>query len=136
MEIKKISDYKYLIPKSGKMNVDGLIFADDEMIQAIKTDQAHIQVANVATLKGIYKAALAMPDIHYGYGFPIGGVAAFDADEGVISPGGIGYDINCGVRLLRTNLIKDDVNKQDIERVCDDLYKNVPSGVGRTGKIK
>ena len=98
---------QWRIPKSYRadMRVDGIIFADDTLIEQIKKDQGPEQVVNVATLPGIQKASLAMPDIHWGYGFCIGGVAATDPEEGgVISPGGVGYDINCGVRLLRTNL--------------------------------
>ncbi len=133
--IKKISDYKYLIPRSGEMKTEGLIFADDDMIKAIERDNAHTQVANMATLPGIVGRAMAMPDIHYGYGFPIGGVEAFDINEGIISPGGIGYDINCGVRLLKTNLFED-IKKSDIEKLCIEMYKNIPSGVGSKGKIK
>lgn len=136
IEIKKINNYKYLIPKSGLMNVDGLIFADENMIESIKKDNAHIQVVNMATLKGIYGMAMAMPDIHYGYGFPIGGVAAFDTEEGIISPGGIGYDINCGVRLLRTDIPTDKLNRKDIENLCNEFYNEIPAGVGRKGKIK
>src|SRR3954463_1751131 len=105
--LEKVDDCCYRIPKSYKpgMRVDGLIFVDDILLEQIKNDQAPEQVANVAFLPGIQGASIAMPDIHWGYGFPIGGVAATDPEEGgVISPGGIGYDINCGVRLMRTNL--------------------------------
>src|SRR5436853_227601 len=105
--LEKINDYLYRIPKSYKpgMRVDGLIFADNVLINAIRQDQAPEQVANVAFLPGIQHASLAMPDIHWGYGFCIGGVCATDPDEGgVITPGGVGYDINCGVRLVRTSL--------------------------------
>ena len=86
------------------MRTRGVVYCSAEMIPALRQDQSLQQVANVATLPGIVGASLAMPDIHWGYGFPIGGVAAFDLAEGVVSPGGVGYDINCGVRLLRTNL--------------------------------
>lgn len=134
--MKKISSYKYLIPKTGDMKTDGLIFADDDMIKQIESDNAHQQVANMATLPGIVGFAMAMPDIHYGYGFPIGGVAAFDADDGIISPGGVGYDINCGIRLLKTGLSIADLDRRDIGRLCDMFYRNVPSGVGSTGRIK
>lgn len=133
---KKIGDYKFLISKTGEMKVDGLIFASEEMIKDIEKDNAHTQVINVATLPGIVNYSMAMPDIHYGYGFPIGGVAAFDLEEGIISPGGIGYDINCGVRLLQTSLFADDLKKDDVKTLCDLLYNNIPSGVGSTGKIK
>ena len=107
------------IPKSYKpgMRVDGLIFANDKLLEAIRKDQAPEQVANVATLPGIQGASLAMPDIHWGYGFCIGGVCATDpAEGGVISPGGVGYDINCGVRLVKTNLFLDDVKHAPARR--------------------
>ena len=104
------------------MRVDGLIYADDELIELIRKDQAPEQVANVAFLPGIQHASLAMPDIHWGYGFCIGGVAATDPDEGgVISPGGVGYDINCGVRLVRSNLYFDDVQPQ-LTQLIDQLF--------------
>jgi tRNA-splicing ligase RtcB len=118
------------------MRVDGLIYADDILIESIKTDQAPEQVANVAFLPGIQKASLAMPDIHWGYGFCIGGVAATDPNEGgVISPGGVGYDINCGVRLVRTNLALADVRPKLTELV-EELFRQVPTGVGRGGKYR
>src|SRR6478735_9273588 len=126
------------IPKSYKpgMRVDGLIFADDVLIEQIRNDQAAEQVANVATLPGIQMASLAMPDIHWGYGFCIGGVCATDpAEGGVISPGGVGYDINCGVRLIKTNLFLDDV-KHHLRGLIKALFHTVPAGVGRTGKYK
>jgi len=114
------------------MRVDGLIFADDVLMESIRGDPCVEQVANVAHLPGIVGRSLAMPDIHWGYGFPIGGVAAFDAEEGVISPGGVGYDINCGVRLLRTQLRKEDIESDPkrFARFLDRLFENVPSGVG------
>ena len=114
--LEQVGPCQWRIPKSYRedMRVDGLIFADDTLIEQIKKDQGPEQVANVATLPGIQKASLAMPDIHWGYGFAIGGVAATDPEEGgVISPGGVGYDINCGVRLLRTNLDWDEVEGPD-----------------------
>ena len=134
MEIKKISDNIYEIPKEGKMNVPGKIFADENMIQRIQGDKSISQVKNVAMLSGILKASMVMPDMHQGYGFPIGGVAAFDIDNGVISPGGVGYDINCSVRLLRTNLtLKDMKNKKEI---IHSLFRSIPSGVGRGSELK
>src|SRR3989338_1205212 len=110
--LEKIDDYRWRIPKSYKpgMRVDGIIYTDDEMIKDIRSDKAPEQVANVAFLPGIVKYSLAMPDIHWGYGFSIGGVAATDVDSGgVISPGGVGFDINCGVRLVKTNLKEETV---------------------------
>ncbi len=136
--LEKVSDVCYRIPKAYRsdMRVDGLIFASPDLIDQIKDDQAPEQVANVATLPGIQKASLAMPDIHWGYGFPIGGVCATDpAEGGVISPGGVGYDINCGVRLVRSNLYFKDV-KPIVRPLIEELFRQVPTGVGRTGKYK
>lgn len=118
-----------------KMKVPGLIYTDKEMLRAIIADDSPDQVANVATLPGIIGPSIAMPDIHHGYGFPIGGVAAFDATSGVISPGGVGYDINCGVRLIRTDLMVSDIQSR-IRGLVDRLFENVPSGVGSEGRVK
>lgn len=134
-ELKKISEYEWEIPKSGKMNVPGKIFASEKLINDIKKDITLEQVKNVACLPGILKASIAMPDAHQGYGFSIGGVAAFDVDTGVISPGGVGYDINCSVRLLKTNLTLKDLDGRRKE-VVEKLFKFVPSGVGEKGRIK
>ncbi|HYV36094.1 MAG TPA: RtcB family protein [Gemmataceae bacterium] len=134
--LEKVDDCCYRIPKSYKegMRVDGMVFADDVLMRTLRHDQALDQVANVAFLPGIQKASLAMPDIHWGYGFCIGGVCATDPDEGgVISPGGVGYDINCGVRLCRSNLFYRDV-KAGLTELIDALFKNIPTGVGRSGK--
>ncbi len=136
--LQKVSDYCWRIPKSYKpgMRVDGLIFANEKLIETIRDDPAPEQVANVAFLPGIQGASLAMPDIHWGYGFPIGGVCATDPlDQGVISPGGVGYDINCGVRLVRTNLSISDVLPH-LDVLVDQLFENIPTGVGRGGKYK
>ncbi len=94
IKLQKIDDYRWRIPREGKMRVDGIIYSGETMLEEVQSDNSQLQVANVAHLPGIVKASLAMPDIHWGYGFPIGGVAAFDMEEGVISPGGVGYDIN------------------------------------------
>ncbi|MEA3494183.1 MAG: RtcB family protein [Candidatus Margulisiibacteriota bacterium] len=134
---EKVDEYRFKIPKSFQvgMRVDGLIYTNEAMIQHIYSEKAHLQVANVACLPGIVGNSLAMPDIHFGYGFPIGGVAAFDPDQGgIVSPGGVGYDINCGVRLLRTNLHKEDVLPK-IKDIVNELAREVPSGVGSTGPI-
>jgi tRNA-splicing ligase RtcB len=135
--LKKIDDYRWEIPQSYKsgMMVPGLIYASEEMLQSIREEQAPEQVANVAFLPGIVGYSLAMPDIHWGYGFPIGGVAATRVEDGVVSPGGVGYDINCGVRLLRTNLRESEVRAK-IEQLLSELFVNVPSGVGSKGKIR
>jgi tRNA-splicing ligase RtcB len=116
------------------MQTEGMIYASEKMLAQICGDKAADQVSNVACMPGILGRSLAMPDIHWGYGFPIGGVAAFDFDTGVISPGGIGYDINCGVRLIRTNITEKDVHPH-IETLVHSLFANVPSGVGSTGKL-
>ncbi len=134
--LERIGECLWRIPKSYKigMRVEGRIYADEKMIEQIRNDPAPEQVANVAMLPGIQMASLAMPDIHWGYGFCIGGVCATDPEEGgVISPGGVGYDINCGVRLVRTNLSQSEV-RPHLERLMDELARNVPAGVGRGGK--
>ena len=135
--VKKIDDYRWEIPQSYKqgMRVPGLIYASESMLDHIWEEQVFQQVANVAFLPGIVGRSLAMPDIHWGYGFPIGGVAATRIEDGVVSPGGVGFDINCGVRLLQTNLTEDEVRPK-IERLIAELYTNIPSGLGSTGKIR
>ncbi|MBI3313439.1 MAG: RtcB family protein [Candidatus Omnitrophica bacterium] len=136
--LKKIDDYRWEIPKSYKpgMRVPGLIFADEKILPKIESDQALEQVANVAHLPGIVRYSLAMPDIHWGYGFPIGGVAATDPDDdGVISPGGVGYDINCGVRLMRTSLKEEDIRPR-LRELVQLLFQDVPCGVGQSGEIR
>jgi len=131
MKLQRIDDFRWRIPREGKMRVDGLIFADDTLMEDIHGDEALQQVANVATLPGIVGHSIGMPDIHWGYGFAIGGVAAFDPEEGgVISPGGVGYDINCGVRLHRSELSVGDVRPR-LATLMDDLFDRIPSGVGR-----
>ncbi len=136
-QIRKLDDFRWEIPKEYKqgMRVPGLVYADEKMLEAIKEDQSLEQVANVAFLPGIVGRSLAMPDIHWGYGFPIGGVAATRIADGVVSPGGVGYDINCGVRLLRTNLSEDEVRPK-IKELVNELFHNIPSGVGSEGKIR
>jgi tRNA-splicing ligase RtcB len=129
IKIKKINDYKWEIEKEPGMNVRGIIYADEKMLNEIRQDESLKQVKNVATLPGIINASLAMPDIHAGYGFPIGGVAGFKLSDGIISPGGVGYDINCGVRLLRTDITKVEAENR-IEKLVDEIFRNVPSGVG------
>uniref|UniRef100_UPI003D81C20C RtcB family protein n=1 Tax=Trichloromonas sp. TaxID=3069249 RepID=UPI003D81C20C len=129
VKIQQIDDCRWRIPREGDMRTEGLVFADKSMIAALQKEQALDQVRNVATLPGIVGPSMAMPDIHWGYGFPIGGVAAFDADEGVVSPGGVGYDINCGVRLLRSALPAAAI-KPVLAKLADTLFRNVPAGVG------
>ena len=136
-KLEKIDEYRWRIPKSYKpgMRVDGLIYADEHMIRQIIDDQAPEQVANVAFLPGIVGYSLAMPDIHWGYGFAIGGVAAMRVSDGVVSPGGVGFDINCGVRIMRTNLTKEEVSPK-IKTLIDALFYAVPSGMGSKGAVK
>jgi tRNA-splicing ligase RtcB (3'-phosphate/5'-hydroxy nucleic acid ligase) len=134
--LEKVNDYCWRIPKSYKpgMRVDGLIYADANLLEMIRSDPAPEQVANVAFLPGIQRASLAMPDIHWGYGFPIGGVCATDPEAGgVISPGGVGYDINCGVRLVRSNLFRKAVQPK-LKSLVQALFESVPTGVGQGGK--
>ncbi len=135
--LRRIDDYRWEIPISYRpgMRVPGLIYASESMLQSIEQDAALEQVANVAFLPGIVGHSLAMPDIHWGYGFPIGGVAATRVSDGVVSPGGVGYDINCGVRLLRTDLTKADVAPR-ISPLVERLFRNVPSGVGSQGRLR
>jgi tRNA-splicing ligase RtcB len=129
VKVQQIDACRWRIPREGDMRTDGLVFASRAMMAALQKEQALEQVRNVATLPGIVGPSLAMPDIHWGYGFPIGGVAAFDPDEGVVSPGGVGYDINCGVRLLRSDLEVQQV-RPHLQQLADALFRNVPSGVG------
>ena len=135
MELKKISDYVWEIPKQGKMNVVARVFASEKLLEKIKQDRTLIQLQNVACLPGIIKHALVMPDAHEGYGFPIGGVAAFDLETGIISPGGVGYDIGCGVRLVRTNWSVSDIETKK-KAIIQECFKNVPCGVGKGGLTK
>ncbi len=136
-QFTKIDDYRWKIPEDYKtgMRVPGLIYASKPMLESIREEQTPEQVANVAFLPGIVGYSLAMPDIHWGYGFPIGGVAATDTKDGVISPGGVGYDINCGVRLLRTTLNEGEVRPR-IDQLINALFRNIPSGLGSEGKIR
>ncbi len=135
IELKQIDNYRWEMPKVGAMRVPGIVYATRSMLGAEEQKEPLKQVANVATLPGILKASLAMPDMHWGYGFPIGGVAAFDWETGVISPGGVGYDINCGVRLATTSLLETEVRPK-LERLVNALFRNIPSGVGSKGPIK
>lgn len=136
--LETIDSYRHRVPKNYKpgMRVPGVIYADKVLLESIKRDRAPEQVSNAAHLPGIVRYSLAMPDIHWGYGLPIGGVVATDiAEGGVVTPGGVGYDINCGVRLVRTNLKTDDVAK-NIKGLVTALYNSIPAGVGSEGKIR
>ncbi|MDM8549236.1 RtcB family protein [Desulfobacterales bacterium HSG2] len=134
-ELKKITKYKWEVPKTGNMRVPGIIYADKSMLKGLQKEGAVKQVSNVATLPGIVKASFAMPDVHQGYGFPIGGVAAFDWEEGIVSPGGVGYDISCGVRLATTHLEEKDVTPK-VRELVTALYQGIPCGVGSKGSVK
>ena len=132
--VNRESDFEWHIPQSGKMRVPGIIYASEELIRDMD-NKVHEQVKNVAMLPGIQKASFAMPDAHWGYGFPIGGVAAFDPDQGgVVSAGGVGFDVSCGVRTLSTGLTAEDIESVK-EALADKLYRMIPAGVGSTGKI-
>jgi tRNA-splicing ligase RtcB len=135
MKVNKISENIYEIPKEGKMLVPGIIYASEELMDKIKLDKTLEQVKNVAQLPGIVGKSIALSDAHQGYGFSIGGVAAFDLEKGIISPGGVGYDINCGVRLLITNIKKIDFMFKR-NAIINEIYKLVPSGVGEGTKDK
>lgn len=135
VSLRKVSECKYEIPKSydDRMRVPGIVYGNENLIEGIKNDDSLKQVVNVATLPGIVKASNAMPDVHLGYGFPIGGVAGFNFNEGVVSPGAVGYDIGCGVRLIRTDLEEKSVRPK-IKELIDIIFGKVPSGVGRSTK--
>ena len=137
-KLEKLDNFRWQIPQTYKpgMKVPGIIYTNESLLSGIINDKATEQVANVSFLPGIVRYSLAMPDIHWGYGFAIGGVAATDPkDGGVISPGGVGYDINCGVRLMRSNLLLEDV-KPRLEKLVNSLFNNIPSGVGSSGDIR
>ncbi len=137
-QLEKIDRYRWLVPRKLKpgMRTDALLYADEKLLQGFINDLSIDQAANVAMLPGIVGRSLAMPDIHQGYGFPIGGVAATDAaEDGVISPGGVGFDINCGVRLLASSLPVDEVRPRTRELI-NQLFRDVPSGAGRGGHVK
>src|SRR6266705_4571942 len=136
MRVEQVGPYLWRIPPDAApgMRVPGLVVADEPLMRQIRTDAALAQLANGATLPGIVRAALDMPDIHQGYGLPVGGVVATDARSGVVSPGAIGFDINCGVRLLKTSLRADDIAGR-MERLVDALYAAIPTGVGSKGSL-
>jgi tRNA-splicing ligase RtcB len=135
--LKQIDDYRWELPQDYKpgMRVPALIFADRAMIEQLEGDQAIEQAANVATLPGIVGRSLAMPDIHWGYGFPIGGVAAMRVEDGVVSPGGVGFDINCGTRVITTSLREDEV-RPIMKDMVNQLYRDVPPGIGGHGFLR
>ncbi|HDC92207.1 MAG TPA: RtcB family protein, partial [Candidatus Acetothermia bacterium] len=140
MEVRKVTDFEWEIPRSGDMLVPGKIYASEAILKPLLDHKGHEwnaleQVRNVASLPGIVKAAIAMPDVHPGYGFPIGGVGAFDPDEGVVAMGGVGFDINCGVRVLVTPLHRDDIEAKK-EEVADKLFHHIPAGLGSEGELR
>src|SRR5512143_3594300 len=133
--VHKINDYLWEIPKQGEMRVPGRIFASEKLIREMD-EKVREQVTNVAMLPGIQVASIAMPDAHWGYGFPIGGVATFDPEEGgIISMGGVGFDISCGVRTLKTAMTRAEVGPH-LEKLANQLFRGVPAGVGSEGLIK
>ncbi len=134
LPIQQIDQYRWEIPALGQMKVPGRIYASERMMADIRRGKSPDQVSNVAQLPGILSHSIAMPDIHWGYGFPIGGVAAFSEEEGVLSPGGVGYDINCGVRLLRSKLNREEI-EEDLEQLSIDIQRAIPSGLGRGSSI-
>ena len=135
MELRKVGDNVWEIPKQGEMRVPALVYASERLLADVRRDLTLTQARNVACLPGIQRMSYVMPDAHQGYGFPIGGVAAFDLDEGVISPGGVGYDINCGVRLLRTDYREEDITAKRKELLAE-IFREVPAGVGKGGVTK
>src|SRR5215467_7621087 len=134
IKLDRLEDYLWEIPRQGGMRVPGRIYASEKLMSGLKADNSLRQVMNVAHLPGIVGYSLAMPDIHWGYGFPIGGVAAVGVDDGVISPGGVGYDINCGVRMVKTGLVFAQI-KDKLTRIVENLFSLIPSGVGSEGTI-
>jgi len=136
-QLKKLDDYRWLVPRALKpgMRTDALIYADEGLLEQILGDLSIEQAMNVAFLPGIVGRSLAMPDIHQGYGFPIGGVAATEPPKGVVSPGGVGFDINCGVRLLAGTLRKDEVTPK-LRELVNQLFRDVPSGTGSQGFVE
>src|SRR5215471_7158713 len=135
MEIRRVGEVVWEIPRTGAMRVPARVYASESQMGTLRLDPALVQLAQVAELPGIVGHALAMPDVHWGYGFPIGGVAAVDAEEGVVTPGGIGFDINCGVRLLATRLAAADLSAVR-DRLADRLFAPVPAGVGASGAVR
>lgn len=133
--LERLDEFRWMIPRTGAMRVPGIVFADRGLLEHIVGDRTLDQVRNAATMPGILEASIAMPDAHWGYGLPVGGVVAFDPDEGVVSPGAVGYDIGCGVRLMRTRLTRAELEPR-IEALADALYHEVPCGVGSTGTVR
>src|SRR5262245_11860407 len=132
--VVQLDEYRWMLPKEGGMRVPGVVFADKPLLDQMLTDRTPEQVRNAAHLPGILGASIAMPDAHWGYGLPVGGVIATDEREGVVSPGAVGYDIGCGVRLMRSRLDRAALSKR-LETLADRLYAEVPCGVGASGPV-
>jgi tRNA-splicing ligase RtcB len=135
IRLRMIDEWRWEIPQEGGMRVPGIIYASERLLKGMGNDEGTRQVANVAHLPGIVTASLAMPDMHWGYGFPIGGVAAFEMEEGIVSPGGVGYDINCGCRLMTTHLRHQDI-RESLQGLVTALFQHIPSGVGSRGPLR
>ncbi|MDR9380085.1 MAG: RtcB family protein, partial [Natronomonas sp.] len=133
--LREIREHVWEIPKEGDMRVPARVFASESLLEEIAEDKTIQQLRNATHLPGIKKYAICMPDGHQGYGFPVGGVAGIDAEDGCISPGAIGYDINCGVRMVKTNLTDDDLSGRE-EELVDALFEAIPSGLGGGGVIE
>jgi len=133
--LERLDDFRWMLPRAGAMRVPGIVFADRTLLEHILADRTLDQVRNAATLPGIVEASIAMPDAHWGYGLPVGGVVAFDPEAGVVSPGAVGYDIGCGVRLMRTRLTRAELAPH-VEALADALHREVPCGVGSTGAVR
>ncbi len=134
-ELEQIDEFRWRIPATGGMRVPGILFADRPLVERMLSDRTPDQVRNAAHLPGILEASIAMPDAHWGYGLPVGGVVATDPKRGVVSPGAVGYDIGCGVRLMRTRLTRDELSPH-LERLADALFREVPCGVGSSGAVR
>ena len=137
IELRPFGEMRWILPKGSRegMNVPGLVYGDDYILKHLEEENVLAQVANVACLPGIQRYSYAMPDIHWGYGFPIGGVAAFSMEEGVVSPGGVGYDISCGVRLMLADMDAEEIASK-LELLAAALFNAVPSGVGSSGALR
>src|SRR5215468_3561464 len=133
--VVQLDEFRWMLPRQGGMRVPGILFADRPLLEKMLLDRTPDQVRNAAHLPGILEASIAMPDAHWGYGLPVGGVVATDPEEGVVSPGAVGYDIGCGVRLMRTRLTRADL-KDLVEPLADALYREVPCGVGSSGAVR
>jgi tRNA-splicing ligase RtcB len=133
--VVQLDEFRWMLPKEGGMRVPGILFADRPLLEKMLSDRTPDQVKNAAHMPGILEASIAMPDAHWGYGLPVGGVVAFDEQSGVVSPGAVGYDIGCGVRLLRSRLTRADLEGR-LDALADALFREVPCGVGSTGSVR